>query len=628
MEGPAPRQVVDRIREELEASRGSRIWPEYIRALNLISQVVFTRSAGFILELIQNAEDAGRGLETAGLLEVSVNPQRVRITHNGRPFSVADVEALCGIRSSKKPEQGTLGYLGIGFKSVFKITDSPELYSGGYRFKFDKHDPSWAGDPGSVPWHVSPIWLESPSEPVDPSLTTFILPFREPAAYRDLVTELRRLDTGLFLFLRWLKSVTMINEESGDSSTLERLGETESGITNLRQGGGIQRFKVFRKVVPVPDRVLEDDLARAYRAGVKNREIAIAFGVNERGELDATATGCSFGGVYSFVPLGEAKSGTRYRIQADFLVQPGRDAVNHEAQWNQWLVDEIAALSVEALSFFAEHETWRYQFLSLFQFTRTPGTDAHDALFGPRLIDPLELEMRTRMCLPTADGGTARLEDVVRITEEEESMHALLARNLLPPGEIASVFGGRSGLKPLHPQVAVPEAAAIRRVNRWGLLRDEAFLQRKALADDGPEWFRRLYLWLHENPWHDLLSNGKRSKLEKRYHQEVIVLGGDGVLRQGGEVLLPVVLRVEVKGLGSEGDVELTPNETRAADLYKEKYLLCVVFPIPHGPQVYALPYPTEPGRGARYALRVSASVWREARWTPTASGSATSSKP
>ena len=214
MDGPEPREVVKRIRREFEASRGSRIWPEYIRALNLISQVVFTRSAGFILELIQNAEDAGRGLSEPGSLEISVSPERVKITHNGRPFCERDAEALCGIRSSKKPEQGTLGYLGIGFKSVFKITDCPEVYSGGYRFKFDKHDPAWAEDPGAMPWHVTPIWLDSPSEGVDPALTTFILPFRESGAYQDLVDELRRLDTGLFLFLRWLKNVRMANEET------------------------------------------------------------------------------------------------------------------------------------------------------------------------------------------------------------------------------------------------------------------------------------------------------------------------------------------------------------------------------------------------------------------------------
>ena len=827
MDGPEPREVVKRIRREFEASRGSRIWPEYIRALNLISQVVFTRSAGFILELIQNAEDAGRGLSEPGSLEISVSPERVKITHNGRPFCERDAEALCGIRSSKKPEQGTLGYLGIGFKSVFKITDCPEVYSGGYRFKFDKHDPAWAEDPGAMPWHVTPIWLDSPSEGVDPALTTFILPFRESGAYQDLVDELRRLDTGLFLFLRWLKNVRMANEETGDESVLEHGGETPDGITVLKQGGRTERFKVFRKTVPVPARVAEDDLTRGYRAGVQRREIAIAFGVGEGGDLDPSGSSCSFGGVYSFVPLGEAKSGARYRIQADFLVQPGRDAVNYEAKWSQWLVDEIAGLSVEALSFFAEHETWRYQFLPLFQFTRAPGTDAYDALFGPRLIDPVEKELSARACLPTADGGMARVDEVVRVTEEQAALRALLSRELLPRGEIAATLGGRSGLRALHPQVVVPHSTPIPRVSRWNLLRNENFMQSKATSPDGPAWFRRLYLWLQENPWCDLLPNGDRSKLEKRYHQEAIVLGSGGRLHRGGEVLLPAglraspllnelveeetgdmpvchpetlegagevgaggklfgfltgkcgvqkldaaavcrnwllpriladapdlpvetlleytrvcmenlgdlrgtgaelrvlakdgeilpakevlisapyrpsqswesmarylpnarflspaylqeplepddhaawrrffrsagvktdpdngveevavniaqellgreyarvtpvpmrnlgydlevetedgdVLRVEVKGLGGEGDVELTPNETRAADLHKEKYVLCVVSPIPHGPRVYMLHYPTGPGRGARYALRVAPEVWREARW-------------
>jgi hypothetical protein len=35
---------------------------DYVNALKLVSQVIFTRSSGFVLELIQNAEDAGLGL--------------------------------------------------------------------------------------------------------------------------------------------------------------------------------------------------------------------------------------------------------------------------------------------------------------------------------------------------------------------------------------------------------------------------------------------------------------------------------------------------------------------------------------------------------------------------------------
>ncbi len=116
------KEVVDNIRQEIEAAKRTHIWKDYVNALRLISQVVFTRSSGFILELIQNAEDSGLDMTELGTFEIRMNQQRVKISHNGQPFNENDVKAISGIRSSKKPERGFLGYLGIGFKSVLKIT--------------------------------------------------------------------------------------------------------------------------------------------------------------------------------------------------------------------------------------------------------------------------------------------------------------------------------------------------------------------------------------------------------------------------------------------------------------------------------------------------------------------------
>jgi len=95
------KKVVDNIRKEIEAARGTRIWDDYVNALRLISQVVFTRSSGFILELIQNAEDSGLDMTESGTFEIRMNQQRVKISHNGRPFNENDVKAISGIRSSK-----------------------------------------------------------------------------------------------------------------------------------------------------------------------------------------------------------------------------------------------------------------------------------------------------------------------------------------------------------------------------------------------------------------------------------------------------------------------------------------------------------------------------------------------
>lgn len=145
------RDKIENIRKAILKDKDSRLWKDFTNSLRLISQVIFTRSSGFILEFLQNAEDAKGKHDQVGVFSISFGENRITISHNGKPFDETNIEALCGIRSSKKPESGNLGYLGIGFKSVFKVTDSPEIYSNGYSFKFDKNYPDWKDD-DTFPW--------------------------------------------------------------------------------------------------------------------------------------------------------------------------------------------------------------------------------------------------------------------------------------------------------------------------------------------------------------------------------------------------------------------------------------------------------------------------------------------
>jgi hypothetical protein len=118
------KEYIQRVRSEILDSRNSRLWKDSVNLLNTVAESVFSRSAHFILELLQNAEDAGRNCPATGEIEFAISENRIRVTHNGMPFSEENVDAICGVRSTKKPEEGTLGFLGIGFKSVFKITVS------------------------------------------------------------------------------------------------------------------------------------------------------------------------------------------------------------------------------------------------------------------------------------------------------------------------------------------------------------------------------------------------------------------------------------------------------------------------------------------------------------------------
>lgn len=532
------RAAVEAIRSAVESSRGSRIWTDYVNALRLVSQVVFTRSSGFVLEFIQNAEDAGHGFSGKGEISININRNRLKFVHNGRPFDESNLGAICGIRSSKKPELGTLGYLGIGFKSVFKVADCVEVYSNDYRFKFDRHHPEWSGHAADTPWHVIPVWLDQPTEPVEAEKTTFIIQLRNEEARAHLMEGLKTIRAELYLFLKWIKSISIKDEMSGETWTVEDSGSTNDGITTIKQNGEEHRFKFFRREVTVPEHVKSDRLTQEYRINVTKREIAVAFAIDATGSLDPSPSTAMYGGVYSFLPLGESKSGAKFPIQADFLVQPGRDSINAEALWNHWLLEEVASLCREAIQYFQQHALWKYQYLAAFEFKRSPGFEAYDKLFGPKLIDPIEKFLDESPSVLTVKDTWAKPASVVLVDETSDAIQALSDLGILSSDEVASVFGGAPDLVPVHPKVAEAHPGRFKKVNRSTLFENEAFLVAKAQAPDGPAWFRALYTWLNKYLLYETYFHYTRKKRVLGYHNEEIILRADKTLSRGGSVFI------------------------------------------------------------------------------------------
>jgi hypothetical protein len=535
------KEVVDNIRQKIEDAKGTHIWDDYVNALRLISQVVFTRSSGFILELIQNAEDSGLDMKESGTFEIRMNQRRVKISHNGRPFDENDVKAISGIRSSKKPERGFLGYLGIGFKSVLKITDRPEIYSNGFQFKFDRtHWP----DPSSTPWHVIPIWIDEPSEPVDASKTTFVIPFREATEAAHIADEIKKIRLELYLFLRWLKRIDIIDEIAEEHWTLENMGENQEDISTLKSDGEDRRFKFFRCNVEVPDCVKDDRLTQEYRANVTKREIAIGFALDNDGNLAPDEAGAMYGGVYSFIPLGEAKSGAKFPIQADFLVQPGRNALNYEAKWNHWILEEIRKLSLDAIGFFKAHDTWKYQYLPAFEFTHSQGLESFDKFFYPKLIEPIEKHLASADSILTIDNKWTKISEVVRLTEPQEAIDDLVRLQLFELEEIAPAFGGKENLKLVHPKVVEQKNHPLAEADRRNLLENSEFLQKKSRELNAGTWFAKFYLWLQEHPQYEYYKPSRSRYAQPRvrgYHDAEFVLTADNSLKKGGDVFIPDV---------------------------------------------------------------------------------------
>ena len=52
-------------------------------------------------------------------------------------FTERDVRAICNLGASTKLATASIGRKGIGFKSVFMVSDTPHILSAGFSFKFD-----------------------------------------------------------------------------------------------------------------------------------------------------------------------------------------------------------------------------------------------------------------------------------------------------------------------------------------------------------------------------------------------------------------------------------------------------------------------------------------------------------
>lgn len=94
------------------------------RALERIIQL-YTDKSHFVYELLQNAEDAG-----ATQIKFIQHEDCLEVLHDGRPFSLDNLQGLCDIgKSDKISDLNQIGEFGVGFKSVFGICETVRLYS-------------------------------------------------------------------------------------------------------------------------------------------------------------------------------------------------------------------------------------------------------------------------------------------------------------------------------------------------------------------------------------------------------------------------------------------------------------------------------------------------------------------
>jgi len=440
------KDFIDSIRNRYATSDKEFVLDSLAGSIDRI-QKSFPRYGSFLMEFIQNADDA-----RSKTVRFELFQNNLIVFNDGNEFTEENVSSICKVGRSSKTPKDYIGYLGVGFKSVFLMSDSVEIHSNGFSFKFSKNE--W-DDPAHTPWQVVPIWVVGANEKDKSNKfhTLFDLCLKEDKTLLgELEEEMKpaHLNDRILLFLRYLKGMEIQDNTKDYNRTIgKELKEAKSNydIYELREHENnnlthIHNWLVFRSDCPVPKEVTEDLITKEWeRETVQQRQVVVAFRLDDANQLMVEEKGTAHIGVFSFLPMKEIPSGLNFLIQADFLTMPGRGELHRDCLWNQWLAKEIYKLITDVcIPTFLGHKTWKMNFTEILH-----STEGGHELFEKHIKKPLREYLSDNSFVITEDGSCVKSQDAIFMSED--------LKNLIGANAIKTLYPGKSVV---HPDFKAP----------------------------------------------------------------------------------------------------------------------------------------------------------------------------
>ena len=339
--------------------RVNRLATDLHNSITALSRDLYAKETHFIFELIQNAEDNAYRhgdrpyLSFRLLRDDPTDTPNARgalvIENNERGFAREHVEALCAVgQSTKIKAQGYIGEKGIGFKSVFRITSNPHVFSNGYAFRLPKeHKPTALG-------YIVPCWVDHTPKVVTVEHTTIILPLDQPAtSFDDIAVRLREIRPETILFLRKLQHLRLQVDGELDAVLRKqrlkgmkvRLSYSNSHSSETQPKSLAADYWVVTKRFDKPP-----DVHAEKRNDVMQTDVTVA--------LPLGADNAKGGQVFAYLPVYEDEK-LPFIINADFLLTSAREAVQEREPWNEWLRGCVADTFVAAFEAMVAHQHYR-----------------------------------------------------------------------------------------------------------------------------------------------------------------------------------------------------------------------------------------------------------------------------
>ena len=473
-------------------------------SIRTLADDLYNKHTHFIFELIQNAEDNAYDNQNAYPPYISFRLTKTDptdsagsdgaliIQNNEIGFNRDNVDAICAVGvTTKVKEQGYIGEKGIGFKSVFRVTGNPHIFSNGYHFCLPESD----AETGLG--YIVPQWVHTVPKGLDLSGTCIILPLtKKDFGYEEIEKMLQDIEPEVILFLSTLQEI-QIKTDTGDDFTILKDGsampEVQILVEGKKTGNDFSKSDGFlvcteRYSKPV-------NLNHKKRLGIENRDVTIGFPLDE----NSTAVGK----IFAYLPVKEG-TGFPFLINSDFILPSSREEVL-DVPWNRsWLMECVADLTAKKLlPLLKERKLLSVSFLNVLTDELNNLAEDKENLFYP-IFNKLRQTFMNAELFPTNDGLYVSAKNAV-LTRSDA------VRNLLTHTQLGILMYPDAdydvSLKWLSSEVTLDRTPVLRRYLMESLGIEEVtpdMLARRLsdtfLISQTDEWFIKFYRFLFNQP--------------------------------------------------------------------------------------------------------------------------------
>ncbi|MCM3611690.1 DUF3883 domain-containing protein [Planococcus sp. MERTA32b] len=296
--------IIDKLQKQflLEAKNSPILLSDLASMETYIAESYQERS---IIELLQNADDA---LSSRFLIKKINNT--IIVANDGREFSEEDITAVCRSgASTKKRGSTTIGYRGIGFKSVVNLADRVHILSKDIGLTFSRELTNELLEERikvpliRIPHTYSPFQDHTAliSELFEQNYTTIFI--FEELKRDNLESEIEYFDSSSLLFLKKIKQLEF-DANIEKLISVKRKIDGEQEILSVTEDGIKENWLVCREE--------------------SNKIEAIAFLLDENMKIEAVDSSRSV--AHSFMPTKDSV-GLPIKINGDFSTDPSRTKV-------------------------------------------------------------------------------------------------------------------------------------------------------------------------------------------------------------------------------------------------------------------------------------------------------------